>query len=69
LATDVEDAIKALSDTIRYTEVTEGFEEILDDKQLDEVHCGALRLSAAIAEYLAKAIIYLEGNKLGIIAI
>jgi len=69
LATEVEDAIKTLSDTIRHTKVTEGFKEVLDDKQLEEVYCRALRLSAAIAEYLAKVIPYLEGNKLGIIVI
>ena len=62
LATEVEDAIKTLSDIIKRAQVTEGFSEGLDDKQLDEVYCAALRLSTAVTEYLTKAIIYLEGS-------
>jgi hypothetical protein len=65
MAAEVEDAMKALSDTIRDAQVTDGFSEVLDEKQLDEVHCAALRLSAAITEYLAKAILFLESNKRG----
>ena len=44
-------------------EVTEGFSEVLDDAQLDEVYCSALFLSASVTEYLAKAIAYLEGSR------
>lgn len=65
LATEVEDAIKMLSDTIQSIQVTEGFSEVLDDKQLDEVYCAAMRLSTAVTEYLTKAILYLESNKRG----
>jgi hypothetical protein len=43
-------------------EVTEGFSEVLDEAQLDEVYCAALLLSASVTEYLVKAIVYLEGS-------
>jgi hypothetical protein len=62
LATEVEDAIKTLSDTIEGAQATEGFSAVLDDRQLDTVYCAALRLSTAIAEYLTKAILYLESK-------
>ena len=65
MAAEVEDAIKTLSETIRDAQVTDGFSEVLDEKQLDEVHCAALKLSTAITEYLAKAILFLESNKRG----
>ena len=65
MAAEVEVAMKTLSDTLRDAQVTDGFSEVLDEKQLDEVHCAALRLSTAVTEYLAKAILYLESNKRG----
>ena len=65
LATEIEDAIKTLSDIIRDAQVTEGFSEVLDEKQLDDVYCAALGLSIAVVEYLAKAIYYFESNKRG----
>jgi hypothetical protein len=65
LATEVEDAVKTLSDIIRDVQVTEGFAEVLDEKQLDDVYCAALGLSTAVVEYLAKAIDYFKRNKRG----
>jgi hypothetical protein len=62
LATEVEDAIKTLSDTIEGAQATEGFSAVLDDRQLDTVYCAALRLSTAVTEYLTKAILYLESK-------
>lgn len=62
LVEDVEKAISALSAIMRRVEVTEGFKEILDEDQLDEVYCDALSLSACVTEYLTMSIVYLEGS-------
>lgn len=62
LAEEIETAISDLSATMRRVEVTEGFKDILDEAQLDEVYCDALALSACVTIYLANAIEYLEGN-------
>jgi hypothetical protein len=66
MAADLEEAIKTLSGTLERIQVTEGFKEVLTDAQLDEVDCAALTLAACVADYLAKAIAYLEGG-IGII--
>lgn len=57
--TEVELAISKLSDTVQCITVTEGFSEVLDAEQLDELYCAALKLSAAVLDYIAKAIEYL----------
>lgn len=62
LAADLENAISQLSTIVRRVEVTQGFNEVLSEAQLDEVYCCALILSASVTEYLADAISYLEGN-------
>jgi len=62
LVTEIEGAIANLTSTMRRIEVTQGFSEVLDEAQLDEVYCAAVILSASVTEYLAKAIEYLEAN-------
>jgi hypothetical protein len=57
--------ISKLSETIRQVQVTKGFSAVLDQEKLDDVECKALRLSAAVTEYLAKAILYIEENRPG----
>lgn len=47
---------------MRRVEVTEGFKDILDEAQLDEVYCDALALSACVTEYLTMSIMYLQGG-------
>lgn len=65
--TEIESIISELSEIIRQVQVTKGFSTVLDKEQLDDVECKALRLSAAITEYLSKAILYLEKNHSGIL--
>ena len=57
---EVEEAASRLTETLDRVEVTEEFSEVLGNKQIDEVYCSALALSAAITEYLTIAIMYLE---------
>ena len=66
LAEEIEEAISNLGLTIGRIQVTEGFLEVLDAAQLNEVDCAALRLSLAVTKYLTKAIIYLENTRLSI---
>ena len=61
-AAELENTIASLSEVIQRVEVTEGFNEVLTESQLDGVYCSALVLSAAITEYLTKTIGYLEKN-------
>lgn len=65
LVAEIEEAVANLSSVIRRVEVTEGFREVLDNSQLDEVEYAAIILSIAVTEYLVKAILFLEGNHLG----
>jgi len=62
LAADLEEAIKTLSATLERIQVTEGFNEVLTESQLDDVYCAALILAACVTEYLAKAIAYLDAG-------
>src|SRR5579859_5459208 len=62
LVTEIEGAISNLSTSIRSIQVTQGFSQVLDEGQLDEVYCAAVALSASVTEYLTKAILCLEGN-------
>jgi hypothetical protein len=62
LATEVEDAVKTLSDIIRDVQVTDGFREVLNEEQLDDVYCAALKLSIAVVKYFAKVIDYFESG-------
>lgn len=55
-----------LSDAIRPISVTEGFRNVLSPKQLDNVDCAALELSAAVTEYLALAIQYFTDKSIGV---
>jgi hypothetical protein len=61
----VEDALVFLSDAISHIKVTEGFRNVLEDRQLDEVDCAAINLSATVTEYLAMAIEYFTDKTLG----
>jgi hypothetical protein len=54
----VEGALVVLSAAIHKVQVTEGFRDVLTPKQLDDVDCAALNLSASVTEYLAMAIKY-----------
>ena len=47
-----------LSAAIHKVQVTAGFSDVLTPKQLDDVDCAALNLSASVTEYLAMAIKY-----------
>jgi len=62
LVEDVEKAISDLSAIMQRVEVTEGFKDILDESQLDEVYSDAVSLSACVTEYLTVSIMYLEGG-------
>ena len=62
LAADLEEAITTLSDTLERIQVTEGFNEVLTESQLDNVYCAALILAACVIEYLAKAVAYLDAG-------
>lgn len=66
LSAELERAIANLSSTVRQIEVTQGFQEVLNIAQLDEVYCAALQLSSCVTEYLAKIIQYFHDN-LGIV--
>ena len=44
--------------------ITEGFRDVLDDEQLENVDCAALKLSAAVTDYLAGGIEFLLGTRL-----
>jgi hypothetical protein len=63
-AEDIEKVISTLSETIQHAQITEGFSDVLDSEQLDVVYCAAIRLSTAVTEYLAKAIVYFEDKDL-----
>ena len=65
-ATEIEAVISKLSETLSQVQVTNGFSEILDSEQLGEVECAALRLSAAVAHFLADAIKYLDNQGPGL---
>jgi hypothetical protein len=67
LTLEIEDVISKLSETIGRIQVTKGFSKVLKQEQLEGVYCAALKLCTAVTEYLAKAIIYLEDQSLGII--
>ena len=54
----VDESLSFLSEAIHRVHVTEGFSEVLNEKQLDDVYCAALNLSAAVTEYLTLAIQY-----------
>jgi hypothetical protein len=43
-------------------EVTEGFNDILDKSQLDEVYCDALTLSSCVTDYLTLSVIHFDLN-------
>jgi hypothetical protein len=43
-------------------EVTEGFNDILDESQLDEVYCDALILSTCVTEYLTLSVMHVDHN-------
>lgn len=58
--------VSKLSDTVHCIKVTEGFSEVLDEEQLGELYCAALKLSAAVLDYVAKAIEYLFYSSGGI---
>ena len=58
--------VSKLSEIIRQVQVTKGFSKVLDPEQLEDVECKALRLSAAVTEYLAKVILFLEEGSLTI---
>jgi hypothetical protein len=45
--------------------VTEGFSDVLSEKQLDDVYCAALNLSGAVAVYLTMAIKYWTDKNIG----
>lgn len=45
--------------------VTEGFSEVFDEEQLENVYCHALYVSTAVVEYLEKVIVYLTDNNIG----
>ena len=66
LVTEIEEAVTHLSSAIRRVEVTDGFREVLDNAQLDEVECAAAVLSTAVTDYLTRAISFLEGTHLNI---
>jgi hypothetical protein len=61
----VEEALTSLSSAISRIKVTEGFRDVLQQHQLDEVDCAAINLSAAVTEYLAIAIQYFADNSIG----
>ena len=63
-AEDVENVVSTLSATIHRVQVTEGFSDVLDYKQLDDVYCAAIKLSTAVTEYLGMAIVYFENKNL-----
>lgn len=50
-----------LCEAIECVQMTEGFSDVLTDEQLDDVYCAALKLSAAVTEYMANSIEYLLG--------
>jgi len=58
-----------LLEAIRPIRVTEGFRDVLSPKQLDEVDCAAIALSAAVTDYLALAIQYFTDKTIGIHAL
>jgi hypothetical protein len=62
LAADLENAIRTLSATLERIQVTEGFDAVLTESQLDDVHCAALILAACVVDYLAKAVAYLDAS-------
>jgi hypothetical protein len=62
LAADLEEAIRKLSVTLEHIQVTEGFQEVLTEAQLEEVYSCALILAACVTDYLAKAIAYLDAG-------
>ena len=52
----INEALSFLSDSIREVEVTATFKDILKQKQLEDVNCAAINLSAAVTEYLTMTI-------------
>jgi hypothetical protein len=64
LAAQLKETVSDLSSTIGDIRVTEGFREVLDENQLDKVHCAAIQVSATVMEYLGKTIAYLVKNRL-----
>jgi hypothetical protein len=58
----VDESLSFLSEAIHRVHVTEGFSEVLNEKQLDDVYCAALNLSTAVTEYLILAIQYFTDN-------
>jgi hypothetical protein len=63
-AAAVDAAFSFLSEAMSCIHVTEGFSEILDQEQLENVYCRGLHVSAAVTEYLEKAIIYLTDKRI-----
>jgi tripartite-type tricarboxylate transporter receptor subunit TctC len=55
---EADNSIAFLSEAIRRVQVTDGFSNILSERQLNGVYIAALDLSAAVAEYLAMVITY-----------
>ena len=64
-AVEINGTLLFLSDAIHRVQVTKGFSDVLNDKQLDDVNCAALNLSAVVTEYLTMATEYFMENSIG----
>lgn len=61
--TEANQAVGKLTTTLDRIKVTEGISDVLDETQLEEVDYAAVELSAAVIEYLARAITHFDKSK------
>jgi hypothetical protein len=64
-AEEIGDTLRLLSYSIHNVQTTDALKAILSLRQLDDVYCAALYLSAAITEYLTIAIKFYTKLSLG----
>jgi len=62
---DIKSTLSFLLDSLQRIRVTEGFSEVLKEKELEDIYCAALNLSAAVSDYLALAMKYLIDANFG----